>query len=113
MTALHDWSAEALSNAYRRGEVSPVEAVQAVLDRIAAWEPQPNATYALDAPGALEAAARSQARWQRGKKLQDLAAAKLFSHDEVLGGINTVHLKHVLGDIQTDCGNVHVDGSLM
>jgi len=24
-----------------------------------------------------------------------------------------VDLKHVLGDIQTDCGNLHVDGSLM
>jgi hypothetical protein len=25
----------------------------------------------------------------------------------------TVDLEHVLGDIQTDCGNLHVDGSLM
>jgi hypothetical protein len=24
-----------------------------------------------------------------------------------------VDLKHVLGDIQTNCGNLHVDGSLM
>jgi hypothetical protein len=29
------------------------------------------------------------------------------------GRINSVDLKHVLGDIQTDRGNLHVDGSLM
>jgi hypothetical protein len=25
---------------------------------------------------------------------------------------NAVNLEHVLGDIQTDCGNLHADGSL-
>jgi hypothetical protein len=30
-----------------------------------------------------------------------------------LGRIDAVHLEHVLGDIQTDRGNLHVDGSLM
>jgi hypothetical protein len=32
-------------------------------------------------------------------------------HDEQR--IDAVDLKHVLRDIQTDCGNLHVDGSLM
>jgi hypothetical protein len=27
--------------------------------------------------------------------------------------IDAMDLKHVLGDIQTNCGNLHVDGSLM
>ena len=33
--------------------------------------------------------------------------------DDPLGRIDAVDLKHVLGDIQTDCGDLHVDGSLM
>jgi hypothetical protein len=36
-----------------------------------------------------------------------------FLDDDLLGRIDAVDLKHVLGDIQTDCGNLHVDGSLM
>jgi len=47
------------------------------------------------------------------KKLQPLAAAKLLPENDLLGDIDAVDLKHVLGDIQTDCGNLHVDGSLM
>src|ERR1700741_5507988 len=54
-----------------------------------------------------------QARRQRRKKLQHLAAAKLLFHNDLLGRIDAMDLKHVLGDIQTDCGNLHVDGSLM
>jgi hypothetical protein len=37
----------------------------------------------------------------------------LLPDDDLLGRIDAVDLKHVLGDIQTDCGNLHVDGSLM
>jgi hypothetical protein len=50
---------------------------------------------------------------QRCEKLHHLGAAKLLSDDDLLGRIDAVDLKYVLGDIQTDCGNVHVDGSLM
>ena len=42
-----------------------------------------------------------------------LAAAKLSFDPNLLGVIDTVNLEHVLGDIQTDRGNLHVDGSLM
>jgi hypothetical protein len=35
-----------------------------------------------------------------------------FPDDDLLGRINAVDLEHVLRDIQTDCGNLHVDGSL-
>ena len=65
-------------------------------------------------PNAAAAALKgfSEARRQRRKKLQHLTAAKLFPDDDLLGRINAVDLKHVLGDIQTDCGNLHVDGSL-
>jgi hypothetical protein len=39
--------------------------------------------------------------------------AKLLPDDDLLSRIDAMDLKHVLGDIQTDCGNLHVDGSLM
>ena len=42
-----------------------------------------------------------------------LPAAKLLPDDDLLGRIDAMDLKHVLGDIQTDCGNLHMDGSLM
>jgi hypothetical protein len=42
-----------------------------------------------------------------------LATPKLLSDDDLLGHVNAVNLKHVLGDIQTDRGDLHVEGSLM
>ena len=56
MTDLPDFSAVDLLAAYRARTLSPVEVTQAVLDRIAAWEPVLNATWALDADGAMAAA---------------------------------------------------------
>ena len=55
----------------------------------------------------------NQAGRQRREELHHMTAAKLLPDDDLLGRIDAVHLKHVLGDIQTDCGNLHVDGSLM
>jgi len=34
-------------------------------------------------------------------------------NDDLLGRVDSVNLKHVLCDIQTDRGDLHVDGSLM
>src|SRR5262249_7487079 len=42
-----------------------------------------------------------QAGRQRRKELQHLTAPKLLPDDDLLGRINAVDLKHVLGDIQT------------
>ena len=44
---------------------------------------------------------------------RNLAAAKLLPDDDFLGRIDPVDLEHGLGDIQTDRGNLHVEGSLM
>jgi hypothetical protein len=55
----------------------------------------------------------NQARRKSFEERHNLAAAKLLSDDDLLGRVNAVNLKHVLGDIQTDRGNLHVDGSLM
>jgi hypothetical protein len=40
------------------------------------------------------------------------AAPKLLPDDDPLVRIDAVDLEHVLRDIQTDRGNLHVDGSL-
>ncbi len=52
-----------------------------------------------------------QARGQSFEERHNLAAAELFPDDDLLGRVNAVNLEHVLGDIQTDRGNLHVDGS--
>src|SRR5437660_11917656 len=40
-----------------------------------------------------------------------LAAPQLLPHHHLFLGVDAVDLKHVLGDIQTDRGNLHLDGS--
>ena len=74
MAALHDLSAVELIAAYRRKALSPREVAQAVLDHIAAWEPQLHATYALDPAAALAQAEASEARWLKGAPLTDLGS---------------------------------------
>jgi hypothetical protein len=52
-----------------------------------------------------------QAWRQSREKPNHLAAPQLPSHNHLLPGVDAVDLKHVLGDIQTDRGNLHLDGS--
>jgi hypothetical protein len=52
-----------------------------------------------------------QARRQALEKWHHLAAPQLLANDDLLGRVDPVNLEHVLGDIQTDRGNLHVDGS--
>jgi len=59
-------SAAALSAAYARGTLSPLEVTRAALERIGRWEPKINAMYRVDREGALAAARAAEARW-RGK----------------------------------------------
>jgi hypothetical protein len=47
MTTLHDLSAQALSDAYRTKQLSPVEVTREALERIAAWEDKINAMYVV------------------------------------------------------------------
>jgi aspartyl-tRNA(Asn)/glutamyl-tRNA(Gln) amidotransferase subunit A len=51
---------------YRRKELSPVEVVRAVLDRIDRHNATVNAWCHLDSEGALERARQSEARWRAG-----------------------------------------------
>ena len=72
MTALHEWGAAALAQAYASRALSPVDVANAVLAHIARCEPQLHATWALDPPATLAMARESEARWQRGAALGPL-----------------------------------------
>ncbi|MGQ0581038.1 MAG: amidase [Reyranella sp.] len=63
---IHDMTAGELLAAYKSGKLSPVEAVDAVIARIEAWEPKLKALYAPDFGAARKAAAESAKRWQKG-----------------------------------------------
>lgn len=64
---LHALSATELLAHFRVGSLSPVEVTEAILDRIAEWEPTLRATWSLDAATARAMARESEARWRRGE----------------------------------------------
>ena len=61
-------SAETLLTHYARGRLSPVEALQAVIERVARHNPAVNA-FAVMNPRALQAAGESAQRWRAGRPL--------------------------------------------
>jgi aspartyl-tRNA(Asn)/glutamyl-tRNA(Gln) amidotransferase subunit A len=65
-------SAGQLSTLYARRELSPVDAVEAMLARAAALQPHLNAFVLIDEAGARAAAKASQERWQKGAPLSPL-----------------------------------------
>ncbi len=65
MDALHALCASDLLTLYRSGQLSPVEATQAILERIAQLNPTLNAYCVVDPDAALASARASEARWQR------------------------------------------------
>src|SRR6266849_2423103 len=67
MTVLHDMTAAELLAAYKSKKLSPVEATDAVIARIEAWEPKLKALYAPDFEGARRQAKASEKRWQAGR----------------------------------------------
>ena len=72
MSGLHALSAAALSAAFARRSLSPVEVTQAVIAQINRCEPQINALYAFDPDAALASARASQARWLAGTPLSPI-----------------------------------------
>ena len=67
MTDPAELGARELVAGYRSGDLSPVDATEAVLARISRHEPALNTFCHLDEEGALAAARRSEGRWQRGE----------------------------------------------
>ena len=64
---IHEMTAVDLLAAYKSKKLSPVDVVDAVIERIEAWEPKLKALYAPDFGGARTAAKASEKRWQAGK----------------------------------------------
>jgi aspartyl-tRNA(Asn)/glutamyl-tRNA(Gln) amidotransferase subunit A len=69
MSDLIDLTAASLAAGYRDGSLSPVDVVEAVVERIDRLEPTLCALYACDADGARQAARSSEQRWSRGEPL--------------------------------------------
>src|SRR5215467_3106120 len=83
MTPVYDLSAQALSSAYRAGQLSPVEVARAALRRIVPWETKINGMYVIDEAGALAEAASSEARWRAGTPLSALDGVPITIKDNI------------------------------
>lgn len=68
----HAWSASALLQVYRSGEVSPAEVIRSVLRHMESWEPTLCASYLLRTELAMEQARASEARWFRSNPIGTL-----------------------------------------
>ncbi len=72
MTRPRDMSAAEMAAAFRKRELSPVEAARDVIARIEAAEPKLHAMWAFDPETALAMAAASEARFAKGEPLSML-----------------------------------------
>ncbi|MDB5875226.1 MAG: gatA [Ramlibacter sp.] len=81
--ALHELSAPALIEAYRRRDLSPVEVTQSVLGHIERWEQHLQALYLLRPELALQQARASELRWQRGTPLGPLDGVPVTIKDNI------------------------------
>jgi aspartyl-tRNA(Asn)/glutamyl-tRNA(Gln) amidotransferase subunit A len=66
-TTVADLTASELVAAYRAGELSPVEATEAALERVERHDQDVNAFCLVDADAALASARASEERWRRGE----------------------------------------------
>jgi aspartyl-tRNA(Asn)/glutamyl-tRNA(Gln) amidotransferase subunit A len=73
-----------LIDGYRAKRLSPVEATQAALDRIAVHNETLNAFLLVDGEGALAAARESEARWAKGQSLGEVDGVPTGIKDIVL-----------------------------
>ena len=73
-----------LADAYRAGKLSPVEAAQAVLKRIAAVNPKINAYNLVDEAAAMRDARASEIRWRAGKPLSPIDGVPASIKDIIL-----------------------------
>lgn len=83
MTELWRLSAAELAHGYRSGAFTPVEALEACLARVDAWQPHVNAFVLQDRAGARRAAAASRLRWASGKPLSPLDGVPVSLKDNL------------------------------
>jgi aspartyl-tRNA(Asn)/glutamyl-tRNA(Gln) amidotransferase subunit A len=67
--ALHELSAPALIDLYRRREASPVEVARSVLGHVERWEQHAQALFLLRPDQVMEQARASEQRWLKGQPL--------------------------------------------
>ena len=77
-------SAEALVDLYRTKALSPVEAAQALFERLNALQPRLNAFCVVDRDGALAAARDAERRWHRVEPLSPIDGVPATIKDLVL-----------------------------
>ena len=82
--ALHLMSARELTRGFRTGRFSPVEATQAVLDRIQSLDETYNAFCVVDADRALAAARESEQRWREDRPLSPVDGVPTTVKDLIL-----------------------------
>ncbi len=83
-TDLTQLTATELLDLYRKRATSPVEATQAVLERIDALNPTLNVFCLVDADTALASARESEARWRRGEPMGALDGVPTSIKDLIL-----------------------------
>ncbi|MGH7306734.1 MAG: amidase family protein, partial [Candidatus Rokuibacteriota bacterium] len=88
-----DWTIQTLAGAIAAGKISPVEATQACLDRVARLDGRIHAFITLDAEGALASARALEAELAAGRRRGPLHGVPLAYKD----------LCHVPG-LPTSCG---------
>ena len=76
-------AATTLAGLFASGALSPVEALDALLDRITQLNPALNAIIALDGAGARAAARASEARWRAGVPLSPLDGVAFSVKDNI------------------------------
>jgi aspartyl-tRNA(Asn)/glutamyl-tRNA(Gln) amidotransferase subunit A len=103
-----DLTAEQLVAAFRRGTLTPVEALEAVTGRIASCNPEINAFAVLDS-GAGDAARQSALRWRAGRPLGPLDGVPCTVKDLV----DMVGLPTRRGSLTTDEAGVSEDAPLV
>jgi aspartyl-tRNA(Asn)/glutamyl-tRNA(Gln) amidotransferase subunit A len=90
-------TARELADRYRNGSLSPVEAAQALLERLDAAQPRLNAFCIVDREGALAAARESEERWRRGAPKGPLDGVPVTIKDLVLmRGFPTLRGSHLV-----------------
>ena len=81
--ALHELSAGALIDAYRRRELSPVEVTKSVLGHVERWESHLQALYLLRPALALQQARACEARWLKGEPAGPLDGVPVTIKDNI------------------------------
>jgi aspartyl-tRNA(Asn)/glutamyl-tRNA(Gln) amidotransferase subunit A len=84
MSELWQWNAPALSAAFARRDVSPVEVAQSLLARIAALDARVNCFCLIDRPTTLAQAEASADRWAKGAPLSPLDGVPVAVKDLLL-----------------------------